>query len=57
MEAIEAYFRLVDPLDKAGSYAIQEHGDLLIERIDGWRSNVIGLPIEEVKRKLEEFKG
>ncbi len=57
MEAIEAYFRLVCPLDKAGSYAIQEHGDLLIEKIDGWRSNVIGLPIEEVKRKLEEFQG
>ncbi len=51
---IEAYFRLVNPLDKAGSYAIQEHGDLLVEAIRGLRSNVIGLPVEEVCRKIQE---
>jgi len=46
--AIEAYLALVDPLDKAGAYGIQEHGELLIERIDGSLTNVIGLPLEIV---------
>jgi len=45
--AIDKYLSLVNPLDKAGSYAIQEHGELIVERIEGLRSNVIGLPIEE----------
>jgi len=49
---IERYFSLVDPLDKAGAYAIQEHGDMLISDIDGLRSNVIGLPIEQVRERL-----
>ncbi|HPY89936.1 MAG TPA: Maf family protein [Lentisphaeria bacterium] len=45
---IKAYFRLVDPLDKAGAYGIQEHGDMIVEQVDGLLSNVIGLPIEEL---------
>ena len=55
-EQIAAYFRLVNPLDKAGSYAIQEHGELLVEGIQGLRSNVIGLPVEEVVQKLQELQ-
>ena len=49
---IERYCQLVNTLDKAGAYAIQEHGDMLISRIEGLRSNVIGLPIEEVVERL-----
>ncbi len=49
---ILAYCRLVDPCDKAGAYAIQEHGDMLVESVTGLRSNVVGLPVEEVVRKL-----
>ena len=45
---IEAYFRLVDPLDKAGAYGIQEHGDMIVAQVDGLLSNVIGLPVEEL---------
>ena len=41
-EQIAAYFRLVNPLDKAGSYAIQEHGDLLVEGIQGLLSMSFG---------------
>jgi len=48
LDTIEKYMRLVRTSDKAGSYAIQEHGDMLVEAIDGLQSNVIGLPIEEV---------
>ena len=45
---VEAYFRRVDPLDKAGAYGIQEHGDMIVARVDGLLSNVIGLPVEEL---------
>ena len=43
---IETYFGEVDPLDKAGGYAIQTRSDLIIERFEGSHSNVIGLPLE-----------
>ena len=49
---IDAYFHLVYPLDKAGAYGIQEHGEKIIERVEGLRSTVIGLPVEEVLDKL-----
>ena len=45
-EVISEYFRLVNPLDKAGGYAIQEYGEILIEKCEGSFSNVIGLPLE-----------
>lgn len=45
---IESYFSLVNPLDKAGSYGIQEYGDLLIEEIRGSFENVMGLPVDMV---------
>ena len=48
-ETIEHYFRRVDPLDKAGGYAIQEEGEMLIRRIEGSLSNVIGLPLEALR--------
>ena len=54
-EDIEAYCRLTDPLDKAGAYGIQEHGERIIERVDGLVSTVIGLPVEEVIQALAVF--
>jgi septum formation protein len=45
-EIIEKYFLEVNPLDKAGGYAIQTRSDLIIERFEGSHSNVIGLPLE-----------
>ena len=45
-ETIEEYLRRADPLDKAGAYGIQEHGDLLVRNVEGSLSNVIGLPLE-----------
>ncbi len=50
---IEMYLSLVNVLDKAGAYAVQSHGELLVEKVDGLLSNVIGLPVEEVKARLE----
>ena len=52
-ETIDAYFRLTNPLDKAGAYGIQSHGEMLVEHVDGLLSNVIGLPVEEVVQRLK----
>jgi septum formation protein len=54
---IQRYLVQVNPLDKAGAYAIQEHGDLIIEGIDGSFSNVIGLPLERLQTELAEWNG
>src|SRR6185437_2058749 len=49
---IRYYLGAINSLDKAGAYAIQEKGDLLVERISGSYSNVVGLPIERLKAEL-----
>ena len=49
---IEAYLAKVHTLDKAGGYAIQEQGDLIVERYTGSLSNIVGLPVETVKQIL-----
>ena len=54
-EIVSALVHASNPLDKAGGYALQEHEEILIENYNGLRSNVIGLPIEQVKEKLLEF--
>lgn len=51
---IETYLSLVHTLDKAGGYAIQEHGDLIIARQEGSFSNIVGLPLEALKQILTE---
>lgn len=45
---IQRYLQQINPLDKAGAYAIQEHGELIVQQIDGSFSNVVGLPIERI---------
>ncbi|MES2477071.1 MAG: Maf family protein [Verrucomicrobiota bacterium] len=46
--AIDAYLAVANPLDKAGAYGIQEHGDLIISSISGSYENVMGLPVEKL---------
>lgn len=41
-------------LDKAGSYAVQEKQDKLVTKIQGSYTNVVGLPMELVKKLLKE---
>src|SRR5690606_32966675 len=50
--AIDAYFQVVNPLDKAGAYGIQEGREIIIERWDGSFSNIMGLPMEVTKQIL-----
>jgi septum formation protein len=53
--AIRDYLALIQPLDKAGAYAIQDHGDKIVENISGSLSNVIGLPMERLQEELEAW--
>ena len=54
-EEIRLYLEKVNPLDKAGAYAIQEHGELIVEEISGSYSNVVGLPMEQLKVELNAW--
>ena len=54
---IESYLAKVDVLDKAGAYALQEHGEMLVESVEGSRSNVVGLPVERTLAALRGFAG
>ncbi len=49
---IRRYLSKINPLDKAGAYAVQEHGELIIAEISGSFSNVVGLPVEELRDEL-----
>jgi septum formation protein len=52
---IRRYLTKVNPLDKAGAYAIQEEGDLIVEKISGSYTNVVGLPVERLTAELEAW--
>ena len=52
---IRRYLNRVDPLDKAGAYAIQEEGDLIVEKIAGSYTNVVGLPVERLTAVLQAW--
>ena len=52
---IAAYIRTGEPMDKAGAYGIQGKGSLLVEGIRGDFFNVMGLPLLQLSRMLEQF--
>lgn len=52
---IENYIQSENPLDKAGAYAIQNLGELLIKKIEGNYSNIVGLPMSELAQSLKHF--
>jgi len=53
--AITEYFKIVNPLDKAGAYGIQEGREIILEKYTGSLSNIMGLPHEWVAARLQEL--
>lgn len=54
-EQIHSYCHAVSPLDKAGGYAIQGKGALIIKRIEGCYYNVMGLSLNALGELLPHF--
>ena len=52
---IEQYVYSGEPLDKAGSYAIQGRGAVFIQHMTGSYSGVVGLPIFETAELLNRY--
>lgn len=49
-----AYCRTGEPMGKAGSYAIQGRGAVLVDHLSGSYSSVVGLPLAETAALLRE---
>ncbi len=54
-ELIKNYIRDFKPLDKAGSYGIQELPDGFIEKVEGDLENIIGISSKSFENLLNEF--
>lgn len=55
-QEIAAYVRTKEAGDKAGAYAAQGAGNLLIDRIAGSYTNVVGLPMTRVVAMLQRAR-
>lgn len=53
-EMIENYIKTDEPMDKAGSYAIQGAGGFLIEKFEGCYYTIVGFPVVKFIKKLKE---
>jgi septum formation protein len=53
---IDLYLQHVHTLDKAGAYGIQDQGQLIVRKISGSYSNVVGLPLEQLRKELRRFR-
>lgn len=49
---IDAYLQLVNVMDKAGAYAMQDQGAMIVADFRGSRTNIIGLPVESLQPRL-----
>lgn len=54
-QEVGAYITSGDPLDKAGSYAIQHHGFHPVEHLQGCYANVVGLPLCHLTRAMNKL--
>lgn len=55
-EEIEEYIKTGEPMDKAGSYAVQGIGRKFINNIEGSYNSVVGLDVGKLKEILEKKK-
>jgi septum formation protein len=53
---IETYIKTGEPLDKAGAYAIQGLGAVIVKKIEGDYLNVVGLPLVSLTEALKKFR-
>ena len=49
---ISQYIHAINPLDKAGAYAIQGPGSMVVESIRGCYYNVVGLPVARIEKMM-----
>ena len=54
-QELKAYLALINPLDKAGAYAIQGPGSIVVEKIDGCFYNVVGFPVAKLEEMMISF--
>lgn len=54
-EEIREYIKSGEPMDKAGSYAVQGIGRKFIEKIEGSYNSVVGLDIEKLEKILKKL--
>ena len=52
-QVISWYVSTGEPLDKAGAYAVQGLGGLLVEKVEGSPNTVVGLPIHRLPELFE----
>lgn len=54
-EQIKGYIKTGEPMDKAGSYAVQGIGSKFIENIEGSYNSVVGLDIEKLEKTINKL--
>lgn len=54
---LQTYLDSIHPYDKAGAYAIQDGGDRIISRYEGAMETIMGLPLLQLKKRLEARLG
>ena len=55
-EDIDWYLSTGEPFDKAGSYGIQGYAGVFVKKISGDFHNVVGLPVQTLRKILQNYK-
>ncbi|HBG93660.1 MAG: septum formation protein Maf [Nitrospirae bacterium RIFOXYB2_FULL_43_5] len=54
-QELDAYVATREPIGKAGAYAIQGRGAVMVKKIEGDYLNVVGLPLFDLVESLRKF--
>ena len=54
-DEIDRYVATGEPLDKAGGYGIQGRGILLVDRLEGCYTNIVGLPLGLLRKLFHQL--